>query len=1088
MKTIRNLLALFLLTLGTIAHAESISVSPVILEPGGIVSIPVNCEFSCEDITLYQFDLYLPEGVTLVKNAKGRYAAGTTYVLSDRHDEHTASLKDNGGFIRFVVSQNDGYLITPGEGLLLTLNVQADASVSGELQASIKNFMMFETNETKHAMSDVTFKMTVPGASVPATGISLNHSSATLISRGQTLQLTATVTPDDATDKSVTWTSSNPAVASVSNKGLVTAIADGNATIIAKTADGSYISAKCAITVSSQIAYSFDTSSRTASVTGLTSSVSSDIVIPANVIYDDVSYAVCYIGSRAFKNNTSLTSVSILGSIISIGNYAIENCTSLTSVNIPNGVKQIGYGAFAGCTSLTSMSIGNSLVTLEGYAFRNCISLTSLDIPNSMTYIGSGAFSGCYSLTSVNIPDGVTAIGDYTFYNCSGLTSVTIGNGVTSIGYSAFYNCRVLTSVTIPNSVTSIGEDAFSGCSGLTSVTIPNSVTSIGEGAFYKCSGLTSVTIPNSVTSIEEQAFRGCSGLTSVTIPNSVTSIGQYAFSDCSSLSSVTIPDGVTSIGQYAFSDCSGLTSMTIPNSVTRIGSSTFNNCTALTSVSIGNSVTSLGTSAFRNCSSLSSVTIPDGVTSIGEYTFSDCSSLSSVTIPESVQYIGSYAFDNTAWYDNQPDGLVYAGNIVYKYKGTMPQGTHITIKEGTLGISEEAFSGCTGLTSVTLNSNDIVSSTYTSGNNFKTIFGSQVIEYIIGDGVTSIGDYAFYGCSSMSSISIPENVTSIGSNAFQNCSGLTKAEFASIVSLCEMEFKNNSANPLNYAKHLYIDGQEITALVIPNNVTSIGNYAFYNCSSFTSVVIPNSVTSFGSYAFYGCSGLESVTIGNDVTSIGNYVFYNCSGLNSIILGKSVTDIGNYAFSGCTGLTSVTLPNSVTSIGNYSFRGCTGLTSVVIPNNVTSIGNSAFYNCSGLESVTIGSSVTSIGTSTFNNCSALKEVSCLAEQVPSTGSNVFQNTTIASATLYVPETSLDTYKSTTPWKNFGTILPVAEPTYIVGDANGNGEVEIGDVTSVLTLMATPEATGYDNKAADANGNGEIEIGDVTTILTIMAGN
>ena len=153
---------------------------------------------------------------------------------------------------------------------------------------------------------------------------------------------------------------------------------------------------------------------------------------------------------------------------------------------------------------------------------------------------------------------------------------------------------------------------------------------------------------------------------------------------------------------------------------------------------------------------------------------------------------------------------------------------------------------------------------------------------------------------------------------------------------------------------------------------------------------------------------------------------------------------------------------------------------------MTSIGNAAFYNCSGLESVTIGSRVTSIGTSTFNNCSALKEVSCLAEQVPSTGPNVFQSATIASATLYVPEISLDTYKSTTPWKNFLTILPVAETTYIVGDANGNGEVEIGDVTSVLTLMATPEATGYNNQAADANGNGEIEIGDVTTILTIMA--
>ena len=213
MKTIRNILALFLLTLVTAARAESISVSPVTLKPGGIVPISVNCEFSNEDITLYQFDLYLPEGVTLAKNNKDRYVAGTTYVLSDRHDEHTASVKDNSGFVRFVVSQNEGYLITPGKGLLLTLYVKADANVSGDLQGSIRNFMMFETNETKHAMSDITFNMTAQQTTIPATGISLNQTTASLTSQGQTLQLTATVTPSNATNKSVTWTSSNTSVA-----------------------------------------------------------------------------------------------------------------------------------------------------------------------------------------------------------------------------------------------------------------------------------------------------------------------------------------------------------------------------------------------------------------------------------------------------------------------------------------------------------------------------------------------------------------------------------------------------------------------------------------------------------------------------------------------------------------------------------------------------------------------------------------------------------------------------------------------------------------------------------------------------------
>ena len=188
--------------------------------------------------------------------------------------------------------------------------------------------------------------------------------------------------------------------------------------------------------------------------------------------------------------------------------------------------------------------------------------------------------------------------------------------------------------------------------------------------------------------------------------------------------------------------------------------------------------------------------------------------------------------------------------------------------------------------------------------------------------------------------------------------------------------------------------------------------------------------------------------------------------------------------------TSVTVTFETKYYNSYS--GSISIPSIVTYGsttyNVTSIGYKAFYNCSGLTSVTIPSSVTSIGDGAFRNCNSLTSVTSYASQVPETSSLAFQNVSISSATLYVPESSIDAYKSTSPWSSFGTILPIDEPTYILGDANGNGEVEIGDVTSVLTLMATPEATGYNNKAADANGNGEIEIGDVTTILTIMAGN
>ncbi len=245
-------------------------------------------------------------------------------------------------------------------------------------------------------------------------------------------------------------------------------------------------------------------------------------------------------------------------------------------------------------------------------------------------------------------------------------------------------------------------------------------------------------------------------------------------------------------------------------------------------------------------------------------------------------------------------------------------------------------------------------------------------------------------------------------------------------------------------------------------------------------------VTSIGRNAFDQCEHLTSITLPHSLTIINEQAFEDCYSLTSITIPEGVVTIGKRAFEKCRSLVSAIIPNSVTSIGGGAFCDCSSLTSVTIGNSVTSIGGGAFCDCSSLTSVTIGNSVTSIGGSAFSGCSGLTSVTCLAEQVPTTEIYCFSGVPQGSATLYVPESSIGLYKSAYRWKDFGTILPIAESEYSVGDANGNGVVEIGDVTSVLTLMATPEATGYNNKAADANGNGEIEIGDVTTILTIMA--
>ena len=483
-------------------------------------------------------------------------------------------------------------------------------------------------------------------------------------------------------------------------------------------------------------------------------------------------------------------------SVTSIGNSAFEGCSGLTSVTIPDSVTSIGGSAFYDCTGLTSVTIGNSVTNIGNLAFYNCSKLTSITIPDSVTSIGSSAFSGCSGITSITVAKGNTKY--HSSGNClietasktliSGCnTSVIPSDGsVTSIGGSAFAGCSGLTSVTIPDSVTSIGGFAFYSCSSLTSITIPDSVTSIGDYTFYGCSSLTSITIPDSVTSIGMRAFYGCTGLTSVTIGNGVTSIGGFAFYSCSGLTSITIPDSVTSIESYSFYRCSSLkgvyitdinkwcnidfgeydanplkvagnlylngelvTNLVVPTGVQIIKFSAFDGCTSLTTLTIPGSVSVIETRAFSYCNNLTTVVLEEGVTVIDEWAFEGSNRLSSITIPDSATNIGHDAFYGTSWYNNQPNGLVYAGKVAFKYKGTMPNNTSIVINEGTLIITEWAFKGCTNLTSGT-----------------------------IPDSVTSIGDSAFEGCTGLASITIPDSVTSIGARAFSGCTSLTYIKF----------------------------------------------------------------------------------------------------------------------------------------------------------------------------------------------------------------------------------------------------------------------------------------------------------------------
>ncbi len=625
-----------------------------------------------------------------------------------------------------------------------------------------------------------------------------------------------------------------------------------------------------------------------------------------------------------------------------VSNYTVGTITIPSTVSY-NGnvytVKTVGAYAFTDCSGVSSIILPNSVTSIGNYAFQKCYSLSSFTIPNSVTFIGLNAFDGCSSISSINIPN-VTSISNYTFNGCTALISVTI-----------------------PTSVTSIGDSAFSYCSALTSVTIPTSVTSIGDSAFSYCSALTSVNIPTGVTSIEAKVFIGCAALTSITIPANVTSIGDYAFYGCAALTSITIPANVTSIGNYAFYGCAALTSITIPANVTSIGGGAFQSCTALHFMVIERttSFTSLGTYCFdTRC--LLGLSIR---TTLSSSTFSDTTSSYTVLATGSTLLGGisgsgtigalSWNFSNGVLTISGSGALTGSQSMHWEGSGMYFDGliTSVVFASGSnvTSIGDYAFRGCTALTSIT------IPDSVTSIGNYA-FRGCTALPSIILNNVTSIGGNAFKDCYALTSVTIPSGVTSIGSYVFQNCYALTSVTIPSGVT--------------NIGSDAFQNCYALTSVTIPSGVTNIAGLAFQNCYALTSVTIPSGVTIIAIRTFQNCYALTSVTIPSGVTNIGSDAFQNCYALTSVTIPSGVTSIGSDAFQNCYVLTSVTIPSGVTSIFDYTFQNCYALTSVIIPSGVTSIGDYSFQNCYALTSVTIPDTLTNIGTNTFNACNSMR--------------------------------------------------------------------------------------------------------------------
>ena len=703
-----------------------------------------------------------------------------------------------------------------------------------------------------------------------------------------------------------------------------------------------------------------------------------------SVIIED---GVTRIGNYAFSYCDALAGVTIPDSVTTIGEQVFKDCKALTSMTIPGSVTMIGDWAFDGCDALTDIYYGGYGIDWLS-ASGNYSGIPSGTTVHFKSGYGKGSCGDNVSWVlpldgTLNI-SGTGAMEDYDIDNApwysfrSQVKSVVIEDGVTRIGISAFKNCDALTDVTIPGSVTSINDSAFSKCSSLTSVTIPNSVTSIGSSAFDGCGALKDVyyggygmdwlevyghdQIPDSATvHYKEDLYgRGSCGENVewvMTLDGTLTISGTGAMADYewngtpwasarSEIKSVVIGDGVTRIGDYAFQHCRALTGAAIPASVTAIGDSAFYYCTSLASVTIPGGVTTIGDRAFAYCKTLTGVTIPDGVTGIDSYAFAWCSALTSAAIPGSVSDIGAYAF-----YECGALTDVYYGGYGMDWLAAcdgsivVPGGTTVHFKDdlygsGSCGISAQWVMDSDGTLTISgtgrISNYDPRHETSLAPAPWYAV-RDYVQSVVIEDGITGIGNYAFYGCEELTSVTIPDGVTDIGDAAFGDCTSLT-------------------------------------GVVIPAGVTAIRNKTFYGCVSLTSITLPQGMTSIGGSAFSDCISLTSVAIPDSVTRVETGAFDGCTSLTDVTLPKSLTRLGGEVFRDCTSLTGMTVPEGVDCIYGSTFANCTSLTSVTLPSTVNWIGDNAFFNCVRLSSVTIPKRVCYIYQDAFRSCDSLADV------------------------------------------------------------------------------------------------------------------
>jgi hypothetical protein len=708
-------------------------------------------------------------------------------------------------------------------------------------------------------------------------------------------------------------------------------------------------------------------------------------------------YIVTAIGNNVFDHATNVTKIDfsqVSNTLTSIGSLTFAFCSDLeinVPEDLPSSLISIGDKAFYGCSKLN----GNiNIIMAKGYTlgkgvFMKCSNLTgdiqnvfdqnfyidtdtnqpveteitesqfsgysglkgSLTIPYYITSIGNNAFYGCSSITSLEFedtaenPSRCTSIGNYAFYGDSGISnSITFPDSIKTMGKSAFYSCSGITGITLSKNLESMGGYAFYGCSNISGkLIIPKTLNILSDRVFWNCSKINEVEFEYIISdeekigckTIKDGAFLSNTSLTKVTLPETLEVIEGRAFDWGKSIEELYIPDSVTTIGGAAFRSQNEMKVTHWSTNLTTIKDEAFEDCYKITTLPNTTSLVTIGASAFLSCTSLGK-TDSNGKTNIIDY------------LEDSIiTNVGSNCFSSDTYLEGK-----FEGSISNKNKDTITLGGSLFL--GTSVVRESTIP--TGEITV------IVDYAYDSVNKFNDSSKKEVTEITIPNTVTSIGNYAFSGCSTITKITIPKSVTSIGIGAFMNCTNLTEIVFEEGINLTTIP------------DYMCQNDTSLSKFIIPSTITSIGEYAFLSCSNLITVNIPSSVTMIGDSA-YRSAGITNLTLNEGLKSIGNssFSYINCS---EVVIPDSVTYLGFCSFQVCRKLTKITLGEGIDQISSNSINNCPNLTTVIVKGNIKYIEEGAFSSDSSLTlSGIIGLDwykVTSIGKGAFRDCISLK--------------------------------------------------------------------------------------------------------------------